>query len=391
MRQVFGCLLVLMVLLVGVKGQANQLTGALEAGEASTDFLEGALTGLYQNALRSSEDTGNFEIDLIGSFVLGRGRGGIVGDTDFVFWAFHVDNLGGLQSTGEMRQKAGLLWDTNDINVDSPVTQFGVFGLRQFFFGNRMELGVGKLFPGMIHTESNYTANNSETFTSKIISASAVGGYFEAIGLGANIKYWADQWFVQGGFTDAKAESEFDFSSLADGVLAWTAEAGWAPYALGGSTSVSLLAFSVDETPTLREQSGWGVAAAHGWGEDGTFDVFGRYTWASGGEGIGEENSTSALPLASAAFIGLAHNRPMGRTGDLLGVAALHGQPTAERRALGYSSQYGIEAFWRLGLGRTFRLIPSIQVLRNQNGDPETILGIRAKLSDDFAKHFSGR
>ncbi len=166
---------------VGV--QASQLDEMMDAGDEGANYFEGALTGLYQNALEAGEDTGNYEIDLIGSFVLKKESSDRVGDTDLVFWAFSVNNLGSLQSTGQMQQKAGLLWATNDINVDSSVTQFGVLGIRQFFYNNRLELGIGKVFPGMIHTESSYTANNSETFSSKLISASAVGGYFEALGL----------------------------------------------------------------------------------------------------------------------------------------------------------------------------------------------------------------
>jgi carbohydrate-selective porin OprB len=188
-----------------------------------------------------------------------------------------------------MRGKAGLLWDTNDINVDSSTTQFGVFGIRQFFYNDHLELGVGKVFPGMIHTENPYSANNSETFTSKIISSSAVGGYFEAIGLGANLKYWGKNWFIQGGFSDAKAESEFDFDSLGDGVIAWTVELGWAPRITAGDTALSVLAFRVDETPTLTRQDGWALAATHDFGESAKYGVFGRFTWADGGEGIADK------------------------------------------------------------------------------------------------------
>lgn len=143
---------------------AGQLDEMLDSGEENANYFEGALTGLYQNALQAGEDTGNYEIDLIGSFVLNKGSSDRVGDTDLVFWLFSVDNLGGRQSTGQMSHKAGLLWNTNDINVDSSTTQFGVLGIRQFFFENRLEFGFGKVFLGMVHTESPYTANNSETF-----------------------------------------------------------------------------------------------------------------------------------------------------------------------------------------------------------------------------------
>lgn len=370
---------------------ASQLEQALEAGEAGIDYLEGALTGIYQEALDIDENTGNYEIDLIGSILLKSRSEGKVGNTDLVFWAFSVNNLGSLQSTGQMQQKAGLLWATNDINVDSSVTQFGVLGIRQFFYNNRLELGFGKMFPGMIHTESSYTANNSETFMSKIVAASAVGGYFEAIGLGANLKYWGDDWFIQGGVSDAKAKSELDFSSLADGVLAWTAEAGWAPRHQEGDTAISLLAFRVDQTPTLYKQTGWALSGTHDFGESKGFGVFGRYTRASGGEGIGQENAGTALPLKSAAFLGLSLNRPLNRASDQLGVALLYGKPTEYRESLGFSSQYGIEAFWKFGIGRLFRVTPSLQLLRNREDELEYVIGIRAKFSEDFARYFERR
>lgn len=370
---------------------ASQLEEAMEAGEEGSDFLEGALTGIYQEALDANENTGNYEIDLIGSFVLKKRDEGKTGDTDLVFWAFSVNNLGDLQSTGQLQQKAGLLWATNDINVDNSVTQFGVLGIRQFFYGDRLELGFGKMFPGMIHTESGYTANNSETFMSKIVSASAVGSYFEAIGLGANLQYWGEDWFVQGGFSDAKAESEIDFESLFDGVWAWTAEAGWKPRSNNRNTSISLLAFSTDKTATLTRQSGWAVAATHDFGEDEQFGVFGRYTKASGGEGITEADRSGTLPLDSAAFIGIAMNRPFGRPKDQLGIVALYGKPTSFQRQQGFDDQYGFETFWKFNFGGFFRITPSVQVLRNMNDDTEFVVGVRAKISDDFAKRFRDR
>jgi carbohydrate-selective porin OprB len=360
--------------------QASQLDEALQAGESSANFFEGALTGLYQDTRKSDEDTGNFEVDLIGSFVLKQRDGGTLGDTDFVFWGFSVDNIGNLQSTGQMREKSGLLWDTNDINVDSNVTQFGVFGIRQFFYDDHLELGIGRVFPGMVHTESAYTANNSQTFSSKVISSSAIGGYFEAIGLGANLKYSASDWFVQGGFSDAKAESEFDFSSLGDGVLAWTAETGWTP-GENGDTSISLLGFSVDETQSLTQQNGWAIAATHDFGNDGEYAVFGRYTWASGGEGITPGDKSSALPLGNGGFLGFAWNRPFSRENDQLGIALLYGKPTTYQQQQGFNTQYGLESFWRVKLGEYFNLSPSLQLIRNREEQLETILGIRLKFS----------
>jgi carbohydrate-selective porin OprB len=380
---------VAMALWIPLSVLASQLDEVLDAGEEGANYFEGALTGLYQNALQAGQDTGNYEIDLIGSFVLNEGASNRVGDTDLVFWAFSVNNLGGLQSTGQLQQKAGLLWATNDINVDSSVTQFGVLGIKQFFYNDRLELGFGKMFPGMIHTESSYTANNSETFSSKLISASAVGGYFEAIGLGANLTYSGEQWFLQGGFSDAKAEDELDFSSFSDGVFAWTVEAGWAPRSTEGGTRVSVLAFRVDETDSLLQQDGWALSATHDFGKDGEYGVFGRYTWADGGEGINPENQDSELPLKNGGFFGIAWNQPFGRVNDQLGIAAVYGKPTRYQLELGFNTQYGIESYWRFSIGNYLRISPSVQLLRNHDSDLEVVLGFRLKISDDFTRHLS--
>ena len=163
---------------------------------------------------------------------------------------------------------------------------------------------------------------------------------FEAIGLSANFKYWGDEWFVQAGFDDAKAEAEIDFSSLSDGVFSWMAQLGWAPRSADGNTSVSVLAFRVDETETLTQQDGWAISATHDFGDAGEYGVFGRYTWASGGEGITPEDWGSELPVESGGFLGFAWNRPFGRDNDQLGVAAMYGRPTAYQRELGFDSQY---------------------------------------------------
>jgi len=109
---------------------------------------------------------------------------------------------------------------------------------------------------------------------------------------------------------------------------------------------------------------------------------------ASGGEGIGEENLASALPLKRAAFAGFAWNRPLGRENDQLGVSAPYGQPTDYQRRQGFGSQYGIETYWKFNFGSFFRVMPSIQLLRNKEDNIEMVIGVRAKLSDDFARHF---
>ncbi len=363
---------------------------ALEASFTGIDYFEVAVTGIYQNAIEASADTGNYELDLIGSIVLRpHNEGAKVGGTNFVFWLFSVDNLGSLQPTGSLSQQAGLLWDTNDINVESSVTQFGVFGITQYFFQSRLELGVGKIFPGMIHTESPYTANNSETFMTKVISANAVGRYFEAIGLGANATYHSPKgWFVQAGFSDAKAESEFDFSSLADGVFASTFEVGWRPAREVGFTNMSVLAYAVDETDALDRETGFALAFSHDIGAEASKGVFGRYTHRTGGDPKAPEYRDDGLPLKHGGFLGFAWNAPLGRERDQLGVAAIYGEPSDSRQEKGFNAQCGVTAFWSLGLSTGIRVTPSAQFLRNIEGNLEVVLGLRFKAAKDFSPIF---
>jgi hypothetical protein len=55
---------------------------------------------------------------------------------------------------------------------------------------------------------------------------------------------------------------------------------------------------------------------------------------------------------------------------------------------LGYDAQYGLEAYYRFGIGSFFRILPSVQLLRNRESELEIVLGLRLKISDDFARRF---
>jgi hypothetical protein len=100
------------------------------------------------------------------------------------------------------------------------------------------------------------------------------------------------------------------------------------------------------------------------------------------------KDQSSALPLKSAGFAGFAWNRPFNREQDQAGLAALYGRPTAFQKALGYDAQYGLEAYYRFGIGGLFRILPSVQLLRNRERDLEIVLGLRLKVSDYFARRF---
>jgi hypothetical protein len=60
----------------------------------------------------------------------------------------------------------------------------------------------------------------------------------------------------------------------------------------------------------------------------------------------------------------------------------------AESWAVGFSSQYGIETYWKFGIARFIRVLPTLQLLHNKQNGLDTIIGVRAKISDDFTRHF---
>jgi len=184
--------------------RADFLDVAEDAAEEGQDFVQVALTPVYQVALNAGEDTGNFEIDLIGAqTLLDRDNDQTFGSASLIYWVFSVDNFGDMQSTGDFASKAGLLWPTNDVAVSESFTAFGVFAWQQQLLQERVTLTTGKLFVGNLVAESPYTASNTETFLSRVISNDMVGRYFDTIGLGAQLQYNGDNWFATGGFADA--------------------------------------------------------------------------------------------------------------------------------------------------------------------------------------------
>ena len=83
-----------------------------EAQQTEGHYFQAQFVPTYQHATRVDENHGNYTADLISYTPLAKQQG-TVGDTTMVIWINSVGLLGGLQSVGEMRDKAGLLWDTN--------------------------------------------------------------------------------------------------------------------------------------------------------------------------------------------------------------------------------------------------------------------------------------
>jgi hypothetical protein len=165
---------------------ASQLDGALDAAVSGEQYLNISAVPMYQNALRDNNDTGNYTFDVIGKFTLMARPTGTFGNTDLILWMNSSDKLGGVDSAPDMAAEAGLLWDTNDIGSDSSSTTPLVLAIDQWFLDNKASVGVGKYFPGQAYLTSAYTADNSNSFTSKMISSNPVVSWWEALGIGMN-------------------------------------------------------------------------------------------------------------------------------------------------------------------------------------------------------------
>ena len=366
---------------------ADLLDDAEEAAEDDQDYMQVALTGIYQSALRAGEDTGNFEIDLIGAkTILDRNNNQTFGSGSLVYWVFSVDNFGDMQSTTDFASKAGLLWPTNDVAVSNSFTAFGVFAWQQHLWQDRFTLHAGKLFVGNFVSESPYTASNTETFMSRVISNDMAGRYFDTIGLGAQLQYNGDQWFATAGFADATAGDEFDFDTFYNGDWTVYGEAGYRPTrSRPGISVISVLATSAASTSTLRSQQTVTAAFTHEYGGDGTdYAVFGRYTFGDGGEGKSSESFDAALPLDNGGFVGFAWNKPFGREKYQIGAALMYGEPTAFRKSQGFDDQYGIESYWTVDVRDWLRVSANIQIVDNIDKEFEVIPGLRVKIHKTF-------
>lgn len=360
---------------------ASRLEGAAEARVTGEQYLNVSVVPMYQNALREGTDTGNYTFDVIGKFTLvDRPSDGNFGNTDLILWFNTSDKFGGLDSAPELASQSGLLWDTNDIASDSSSSTPLVLGLDQWFFEDRLSVGFGKYFPGQGFLLSPYTADNSNSFTTKMISGNPVVSWWEAIGIGMLAGYWGDEWFVQGGFVDSKAEDDLDFSSFEDGDYAYLLETSYEPQRETGETSIGVVLYYVDSTDDKDSESGIVGQFTHEWGPDEAYAAFGRYSWRDDGESR-NPNDPSAEPVVDhGGFVGAAWNEPFGSRKQQLAAALVYGEPAGYKDDQGFNNQFGTEIFWAFRPNHWFTIIPNVQFMRNIDDDVETIVGLRIGL-----------
>lgn len=358
---------------------ASRLDDALEASAQAQQFVDLSASPAYQYALREEESTGNYSLDAIATVILTNRDTGTYGNTNLVLWVNSADKIGGLDSAPELAGKAGLLWDTTDNPSDSASTSLLTLGVEQWFLDNRLSVGVGKYFPGQFFLLSAYTADNSNTFTNKMISGNPAASFWESIGLGAAGAWYGNRWTVQAGMVDAQATADgLDFSSFGKGKYAYMLEFAYEPVNPNGTTSLSALAYLVDKHDDLKTERGLAMQFTHEFGEQAEYATFGRYTVKSGGTGKTASAQGEEVPVEHGGFAGLAWNRPFGRPGQQLATAVIYGEATEFKKTQDLNNQYGAELYWKFQPRDWFHVTPAVQFLRNRDDELETVLGLRA-------------
>ena len=165
---------ILIVLLVAATAEADRLQGATEAIERRVNFVDLSFVPAYQRSLRDPGETGNYTIDIISKLTLLEREPELIGNTDVVFWVNSSDKFSGMNSTAKFSSNAGVIFQTNDIGNDSSNTSLLVLGLSQTLFYERVEIGLGKYFPGQSVMQSSYLGDNSNTFQSKMLSSNRI-------------------------------------------------------------------------------------------------------------------------------------------------------------------------------------------------------------------------
>ena len=350
-----------------------------EADAAGQNIFQVAFTPLYQYAIESDEDTGSYEIDIVGSLRAFEGGGGSLGAGRIVFWALALDNLGDLQPASEMASAAGLLWPTNDVVVEGSTTSVPLLAWAQRVADDRLEVWAGKLWPQLFFVKQELAGDNPMGFMSRLISNDMAARYYDLTGIGALAEYSGKGWFVKGAFVDAQAEAEFDISSFAEGHWAWVAEGGWRAERAGGATSLSALVSVVDDTDDIERETAHSLAFSHDLARS-EHAVVGRYTYRRGGAPRTERGVLLAKPLDRSAFVAWAWNRPFGSDRQQLAAALVYGEPIELTAALGFNIQYGLEVFWKFRFGKLLEITPDLQLIRNRDNDLEIVPGIRLRV-----------
>lgn len=315
-----------------------------------------AFTALYQHAFASQgfRDAAGFDIDLYGKWrLLGAKEGTNNGYLNF--YGEYRDELFA-PVPARLGPEVGSAWNTSDgFNSQSPaLTQFY---WEQHLFDDAFVANVGKIKADNYYS-TNRASNDNLLFLNRAFSSNPAMKYPGA-GLGLNLKFQTDLWYVTGGFQDAQGKKTTSgFDTFGDGDYFYAGEFGLTPTIEGLGKGNYRFTYwysdDVEATGTPASQ-GFSLSCDQEISPD-TWGVFMRYGYSDGW-------SSGIEQLVGGGVV--ARVIPC-RADDLVGIGLSWGEP-----ASGARDQWTSELFYRVQLGTREQLTLGMQFITDPSNFPD--------------------
>lgn len=364
----------LTILLLGIVSILKSQDSIPPNLEPKQHYFEGYVYLISQDVLGIPDAyTVSNSINLIGEFVL-LGKTNKSRGTHFDYWFYTVEPSNPEESVPNMAEKAGLLWNTNDLASEAYMQGIGVMTIRQQLFEDKLSLQAGKMFPG-VHYQSNYYApNNSETHMNSMLTGNPASTWFASLGLGFLAEYNADKWFAKLGIHDATADAEIDFKSLSDGNFLYISELGLK----NQKNQVSVLYSYVDDLPNKTAEHGISLGGVCYFGADQLWGAYGRYSFRNGGVGRDSSSVSEENVLINGGFMGISKTAPWNLKKAEIGGTYFIGKPSNYQINLGMQTQSGIEAYFKWSFRELLHAALDFQLIHTGNSFAP-IIGARFK------------
>lgn len=274
-----------------------------------------------------------------------------------VFGIAHDHTVGSL-TTREFSDRQGLVETTDDLDT-SPDKTFTTLGLlaweHEFYTGPNQGWGyrAGQLFAAGYFGSAVYLDDDRQFFMARPL-ATAAGAQWVGnndIGLGANLVFWQDAYYVSVAALDGKANRKYpQFDSLLDGELLYLAEAGFERDLGGPNEAILRITASHLDLSGQSPEEGPGqslmLSAEHQF--DGKFATFMRWS---------KSYKRLTSDYQELLSMGIALLQPFGFSQDLLGFGVFVGDPSSPEKAY----EYGAELSYKLQLTQDISVMPDLQ------------------------------
>jgi len=347
--------------------------------ELRKHYFEGYVYLISQDALGTKDAYSvATSLNIIGEFVL-LGKTNKQRSSHFDYWIYTTEPSNPEESVPDMAEKAGLLWNTNDLGSNIFMSGIGVMAFRQQLFEDKLSLRIGKLFPGVYYQSNYYAPNNSETHMNNMLTGNPVSSWFGSLGLGAMAEYESNKWFFgKLGVHDANANKEIDFKTISDGKFLYISELGIKGSNAKKEYRFSILYSYVNELPGLSAEHGFSLGGVYNFGENSNWGVYGRYSFRNGGNGNTEPDKANENVLASGGYLGVSRKTPWKLDKAEIGGAYFVGRPSVHQIDLGKQTQYGIETYFKWSFQELLHAAFDFQLV-NTGNRLEPIIGLRVK------------